>query len=119
MILTKSAPGRVEFHVSRKARDKYQFDNTLFSATGNVIFADFQAALVFTQKMNAARDLELHPEAAVHAAQVNAMGLIDDCHWAQAFEKFLAHVHEGNAVVVDRDIEVVAGDGTEKYTVLV
>lgn len=78
MILTKSAPGRVEFHVSRKARDKYQFDNTLFSATGNVIFADFQAALVFAQKMNAARDLELHPEAAVHAAQVNAMGLIDE-----------------------------------------
>ena len=30
-----------EFHISRQARDYYQFDQTLFSLSGNVIFADF------------------------------------------------------------------------------
>ncbi|MCB0291831.1 MAG: hypothetical protein KDH97_16370, partial [Calditrichaeota bacterium] len=37
----------MEFHVSRKARDKYQFDLTLFTAKGKVIFANFHAAQLF------------------------------------------------------------------------
>jgi glycosidase len=67
-----------EFHISRKARDRYQFDQTLFAMHGNVIFADFRAALIFAQKMNASRDLVRFPEQAVKAGQINAMGLIDE-----------------------------------------
>jgi len=67
-----------EFHVSREKRDEYEFDEVLFSLTGNVIFANFQAARVFAQKMNAKRDLILHPERAVRAGEINAMGLIDE-----------------------------------------
>jgi len=67
-----------EFHISRKARDLYQFDQILFATHGNVILANFRAALVFTQKMNAKRDLVLFPEQAVKAGQINAMGLIDE-----------------------------------------
>ena len=67
-----------EFHVSRDSRDRYQFDEALFSITGNVVFANFHAARVFAQKMNQKRDLVNYPEQAVKAGQLNAMGLIDE-----------------------------------------
>jgi len=67
-----------EFHVSRKARDLYQFEQPLFSSSGNVIFANFHAARLFAQRMNQRRDLVRFPEQAVRAGQVNAMGLIDE-----------------------------------------
>jgi len=68
----------MEFHVSRVARDRYQFDEALFAQSGNVIFTNFHAARVFAQKMNAKRDLVTFPEKAVRAGQINAMGLIDE-----------------------------------------
>ena len=68
----------MEFHVSRKARDRYQFDEPLFSLSGNVIFTNFRAARLFAQKINAKRDLVSFPEQAVRAGQLNAMGLIDE-----------------------------------------
>jgi glycosidase len=67
-----------EFHVSRKARDLYQFDETLFSKTGNVIFANFLASRQFTNQINAKKDLLNYPEQAVRASDINAMGLIDE-----------------------------------------
>jgi glycosidase len=67
-----------EFHVSRRARDRYQFDDTLFTITGNVVFANFRAARVFAQKMNDHRDLVTFPERAVKPGQINAMGLVDE-----------------------------------------
>jgi predicted flap endonuclease-1-like 5' DNA nuclease/glycosidase len=70
--------GTFEFHVSAAARDFYQFDLSVFSLSGNVIFADFQAAQRFAEAMNAKRDLARHPERAVSAGQINAMGLIDE-----------------------------------------
>jgi glycosidase len=68
----------MEFHVSREARDIYQFDQGLFALSGNVILANFHAARVFAQKMNDKRDLTRFPELAVKAGQINAMGLIDE-----------------------------------------
>ncbi len=65
-----------DFHVSRVARDRYQFDETLFSLQGTVIFANFHAARVFAQKMNQKRDVVNFPEQAVKASQINALGLI-------------------------------------------
>ena len=38
---------QMEFHVSRHARDHYQFDVALFSLGGNVLFANFHAPRVF------------------------------------------------------------------------
>jgi hypothetical protein len=69
---------QMEFHVSRQARDRYQFDESLFALSGNVLFANFHAARVFGQKMNDKRDLVRFPERAVKAGQINAMGLIDE-----------------------------------------
>jgi hypothetical protein len=68
----------MEFHISRQARDQYQFDQSLFSLNGNVIFANFYAARTFAQKMNHKRDLIRFPERAVRAGEINAMGLIDE-----------------------------------------
>ena len=68
----------MEFHVSRRSRDHYQFDESLFALSGNVIFANFYAARVFAQKINHKRDLVSFPERAVRAGQINALGLIDE-----------------------------------------
>jgi glycosidase len=68
----------MEFHVSREARDRYQFDENLFSLSGRVLFANFHAARVFAQKLNDKRDLVHFPEQTVKAGQINAMGLIDE-----------------------------------------
>jgi glycosidase len=69
---------QMEFHISRRVRDRYRFDQALFALAGSVILADFRAAREFARKMNRQRDLTRHPERAVRAGQVNAMGLIDE-----------------------------------------
>jgi hypothetical protein len=77
-ISSKQIPYCMEFHVSHQSRERYKFDDALFSSSGNVIFADFMAARRFAQLMNAQRDLVSHPEQTVRAGQINAMGLIDE-----------------------------------------
>lgn len=67
-----------EFHISRKARDLYSFDQALFTTTGNVILASPQAARDFADRMNRIRDAASHPERAARASDINAMGLIDE-----------------------------------------
>jgi glycosidase len=78
LSLSQQRRGLREFHVSRIARDRYQFDQSLFSLSGNVIFANFHAARLFAQKMNQTRDLVNFPEQAVKPGQLNAMGLVDE-----------------------------------------
>jgi glycosidase len=68
----------MEFHVSRRARDLYQFDDFLFALSGNVILPNFHAARVLAQKINEKKDLTRFPEQSVRAGQINAMGLIDE-----------------------------------------
>lgn len=68
----------MEFHISRQARDRYQFDKAIFSFNGNAILADFHSARLFAQKMNQKRDLSAYPEQAVKAGHINAMGLMDE-----------------------------------------
>ena len=42
----------MEFHISRKARERYQFAESLFSYTGNVVFANVAACREFAYRMN-------------------------------------------------------------------
>ena len=67
-----------EFHVSSASRRKYQFDEALFTLSGNVIFANYHAARLFAHKINGKRDLISFPEQAVMAGDLYAMGLIDE-----------------------------------------
>ncbi len=68
----------MEFHISRSVRERYQFTETLFSYSGNVVFANIAACREFAHRMNLVRDVEKHPDLAVHAGSLYAMGLIDE-----------------------------------------
>ncbi len=68
----------MEFHISGKARERYQFAESLFSYAGNVVFADLAACRAFAHRMNQIREVEKFPERVVHAGALFAMGLIDE-----------------------------------------
>ena len=68
----------MEFHISRSARERYQCSETLFSYTGNVVFADLSGCRVFAHRMNQVREVEKYPEKVVNAGALFAMGLIDE-----------------------------------------
>ncbi|GIW30351.1 MAG: alpha-amylase [Meiothermus sp.] len=89
----QTQPGAFEFHVSKSARDYYRFDLSLFSLSGNVILADFEAARRFAEAINARRDLLRHPEQAVSPGQLNAMGLIDELLHLIVRQYLEAHPH--------------------------
>lgn len=64
------------FHVSRLARDRYQFDDTLFTFLGKAWINNFYAARAFASRMNQKRDIGRFPDQTVPASQVNAVALI-------------------------------------------
>ncbi len=68
----------MEFHIARSARDRYQLKDSLFSYNGNVVFANMAACREFAHRMNQVRDAKNHPDLAVHAGALYAMGLIDE-----------------------------------------
>ena len=68
----------MEFHIGRNARERYQFAETLFSFTGNVVLADMAGCRDLTHRMNQVRQADKFPERAVHAGALYAMGLIDE-----------------------------------------
>jgi glycosidase len=85
----------MEFHISRNARQRYQFAETLFSYTGNVILANLAACREFAQRMNQVREADKYPERTVHPGQLFAMGLIDEAShmlMARYREQFDPHV---------------------------
>ncbi len=60
------------FHISRLAREKYEFEENLFSTDGKIIFTDFAAARRFSEKMSVVRG------ETIPAGDINAMGLLDE-----------------------------------------
>jgi hypothetical protein len=67
----------MEFHICREVREEHGLDGSLFSLTGNVILADMRQVRALTQRLNAGVDAK-NPKRFVSAAQLNAMGLIDE-----------------------------------------
>src|SRR5215472_5664741 len=67
-----------ELHISRAARDRYDFDDVLFSTTGTAVFGNLAATRKFARRMNQVRGAAQDPDLAVHAGALNAMGLIDE-----------------------------------------
>ncbi len=61
-----------EFHVSRQARQKYQFDETLFATDGRVVLSDFGAARRFAERIYAVSGR------LVPASDIYALGLMDE-----------------------------------------
>jgi glycosidase len=69
---------KMEFHVSRAARDELGIEGSLFRSTGNVILPDFHVARLLARRINERVDAALLPEKAVRAGRLNAMALIDE-----------------------------------------
>jgi 4-alpha-glucanotransferase len=70
--------GKREFHISAEARERYDAHESLFELDGNVILANFRAVRELAQSINEKREAAIHPERAIRAGQLNAMGLIDE-----------------------------------------
>ena len=67
-----------EFHISRAARERYDFDQSIYQFTGNAVLADLQAVRAFAQRMNDRCDVDRNPHLTVYAGDLHAMGLIDE-----------------------------------------
>jgi hypothetical protein len=75
----------MEFHISREIRDRLELDDLLFSYTGNVVFANVQAARKMAQALNKLRGTEEtgnDPERTINAGALYAMGMIDELNHA-------------------------------------
>ncbi len=68
----------MEFHISKSARERYGVEETLFSFTGNVIFADAAASRRLAYQMNTVRETSDNPELVVNPGALFAMGLLDE-----------------------------------------
>src|SRR5580692_11816534 len=68
----------MEFHISRAVREAAKVDDTLFSYTGNVVFANVAASRKLAEALNNARGLEADPADSYNAGALFAMGLIDE-----------------------------------------
>jgi glycosidase len=68
----------MEFHVSREARDRYEFSQKLFSFSGNVVFANLSASREFAFRMNERRGADTDPSQTIQPGALYAMGLIDE-----------------------------------------
>ncbi len=64
------------FHISRQARDTYQFDDDHFAYRGQALIPNFQVARSFANKINQKRDISNFPNEIVQASQINAVSLI-------------------------------------------
>ena len=72
IIPIKTPTYTYEFHISRRARQQYQFEEVLFALDGSALLADFAAARRFAARMSAVRGQT------VPAGEISAMGLIDE-----------------------------------------
>ncbi len=73
----------MEFHISRKLRDKLEVSGLLFSYTGNAVFADVTASRKLAARLNEARGPNTDP---INAGALFAMGIIDELNHALAAE---------------------------------
>ncbi|MFH1853006.1 MAG: alpha-amylase family glycosyl hydrolase [Candidatus Neomarinimicrobiota bacterium] len=69
---------RREFHVSRAARERFQLEDTLFALDGNLILVNLDTSRKLVERLNAEHDLVNNPDQALLAADLNALGLIDE-----------------------------------------
>lgn len=74
------------FHAAKAAREKYNFDQSLFTITGDLIIADFNQARILSEKINSKRKFEGKLDKLITAGQINALGLIHEiCHFLIRF----------------------------------
>ena len=98
-----------EFHLTKVARDKYQFDEVLFSKNGNVIFANFQASREFAHKINQLLPENEKLDKLASPADINALGLIDEIFHQIIEEYYGTHGRQIQSELAKFVIERVGG----------
>lgn len=68
----------MEFHLTKRALEKYEVDLSLFTYNGGLIFADLRSVREFVYKINQHTDLVNHPEKNIKSSQLNGMALMDE-----------------------------------------
>ena len=69
---------KFDFHVSKAARQKYDFDQSLFSITGNLIIANFSKARLISEQINRNRKSSGLVDKLVTPGELNAFGLLHE-----------------------------------------
>jgi glycosidase len=88
-----------EFHISRKSRNKYKLDETIFALNGNVVLANFAAARRLAAQISTVRGQ------IVPASDIFAMGLIDEI-----LHVLIRKFEEQNPNAMKRAFEYVRND---------
>ncbi len=69
---------RFNFHVRKTIREKYKFEDSLFSVNGDLIIANFHLARVLCNKINEQRKAEGKKDQLISPGQLNAIGLMHE-----------------------------------------
>jgi glycosidase len=66
------------FHVKKSARDKYNFDENLYSIRGNLVIISSHQARILSEKINSVRRTEGKIEQLITPGQINALGILHE-----------------------------------------
>ncbi|MEE9450567.1 MAG: hypothetical protein V3V72_10995, partial [Ignavibacteriaceae bacterium] len=69
---------KFDFHISKAARQKYDFAQSLFSITGNLVIANFNQARLLSDKINQKRKSGDSSNQLVTPGELNALGLLHE-----------------------------------------
>lgn len=75
---TSSPLTTFDFHVSKEARLKYEFEESLFSITGDLVVADFASARILSNKINDFRKKNNLEDKLITPGHINALGLLHE-----------------------------------------
>ncbi|MFO7848566.1 MAG: alpha-amylase family glycosyl hydrolase, partial [Spirochaetia bacterium] len=80
LTLTPAEESRkyVEFHISRRGRDRYKIEETIFTKRGHLVAGDFPAAQQLAQRINEDRKADRFPEERVTGGEIYVLGLIHE-----------------------------------------
>ncbi len=69
---------KYDLHISKYSRNKYQFEESLYSSVGAIIVASFRQARILSDRINKTREAEGINEKPVTPGQLNAIGLMHE-----------------------------------------
>jgi glycosidase/uncharacterized protein (UPF0335 family) len=89
------------FHISKSARLKYNFDDSFYSLSGSLIIANSQAARYLSDKINKVRKKEGAYDQLTTAGEINALGILHE-----VYHYLIKHYAEiENPGVIKRNID--------------